>query len=91
MRSAKCTPPPNATPLLKFHGNFRRNNGANEGNNSPLENYKVIFRRNNGANESNISSSLDYCRMQPIEDIVSTATPGGGLNLIIAEWSPLNT
>ena len=70
MRSAKCNPPPNATLLLKFHGNFRRNNGANE---------------------SNISSSLDYCRMQPIEDIVSTATPGGGLNLIIAEWSPLNT
>ena len=53
-------------------------NGANESNNSPLENYKVIFRRNNGANEGNISSSLDYCRVQPIEDIVSTATPGGG-------------
>ena len=46
--------------------------------NSPLENYKVIFRRNNGANEGNISSLLDYCRMQPVEDIVNTAKPGGG-------------
>ena len=46
--------------------------------NSPLENYKVIFRRNNGANESNISSLLDYCRVQPIEDIVSTPKGGGG-------------
>ena len=35
-------------------------------------------RRNNGANESNIPSSLDYCRVQPIEDIVSTAKLGGG-------------
>ena len=33
------------TLLLKFHRNFRRDNGTNEGNNSPLENYKVIFRR----------------------------------------------
>jgi len=46
------------TLLLKFHRNFRRNNGANEGN---------------------ISSLLDYCRMQPIEDKVNTAKPGGGL------------
>ena len=55
-----------ATLLLKFHRNFRRDNGANEGNNSPLENYKVIFRR-------------------------STPKGGGGLNLIIAECSPLKT
>ena len=55
-----------ATLLLKFHRNFRRDNGANENNNSPLENYKVIFRR-------------------------STPKGGGGLNLIIAECSPLKT
>ncbi len=48
-------------------------------------------RRNNGANESNISSLLDYCRVQPIEDLVSTPKGGGGLNLIIAECSPLKT
>ena len=35
-------------------------------------------RGNNGANECNISSLLDYCRVQPIEDRVSTAKPGGG-------------
>ena len=35
-------------------------------------------RGNNGANESNMSSLLDYCRVQPIEDRVSTAKPGGG-------------
>ena len=46
--------------------------------NSPLENCLVIFRRNNGANEGNISSLLDYCRVQPIEDIVSTPKGGGG-------------
>ena len=37
-------------------------------------------RRNNGANESNISSLLDYCRVQPIGDIVSTPEGGGGQN-----------
>ena len=35
-------------------------------------------RGNNGANESNISSLLDYCRVQPIEDRVSTPKGGGG-------------
>ena len=44
----------------------RRNNDANESQNSPLEKYKVIFRR-------------------------STPKGGGGLNLIIAECSPLKT
>ena len=48
--------------------------------NSPLENYRVIFRRDNGANEGNISSLLDYCRMQPIEDKVNTPKGGGGQN-----------
>ena len=57
---------PSPTLLLKFHRNFMKNNGANEGNNSPLENCLAIFRR-------------------------STAKPGGGLNLIIAECSPLKT
>ena len=74
------------TQPLVFRKN-RRNNGANEGNNSPLENYKVIFRRNNGANESNNSPLENY------KVIFRRSTPkgGGGLNLIIAECSPLKT
>jgi len=32
------------TLLLKFHGNFRRNNGANEGNNSP----PIFLRKTRG-------------------------------------------
>ena len=37
---------PHATAQLSScHAVDRRNNGANEGNNSPLENYPVIFKR----------------------------------------------
>ena len=38
-------------------------------------------RGNNGANENNVSSLLDYCRVQPIEDRVSTPKGGGGPNM----------
>ena len=41
-------------------------------------------RGNNGANECNISSLLDYCRVQPIEDRVSTPKRGGGPNMFLS-------
>ena len=41
-------------------------------------------RGNNGANESNVSSLLDYCRVQPIEDRVSTPKGGGGSNMFLS-------
>ena len=59
--------------LKKIPTFFSKKQGDNYGQTPYL-----LLTLYNGANEGNISSSLDYCRVQPIEDIVSTATPGGG-------------
>ena len=49
-----------------------------EGVNSPSVLNEAENSGNNGANENNIPSSLDYCRVQPIEDIVNTPKGEGG-------------
>jgi len=54
--------PMRAVTLLLKITFFRKNNGANESQNSPLENYKVIFRRSTPKGRGGLNLIIAECR-----------------------------